>query len=276
MIDTVLLYADNSSFSLQITELFNSLSFLSGIKIKALEHTPQEIKKNEVVFIVSQDTSAILAKLPQTDIGNVTLISSTGNQNRSPDLYAIIGAQRHLLPNDYLFPSICQFLGEIKGDVSISEPIIRESTTIIFNSNVIRSSELNNTSNTNHSGLFSEDATQLFRYAGMSESNRFVLLQNFNVDDIQLITQFIWYYCEAATNRLPDHPYFRNSVNEYVVNLESIKEPVSFFKSKISGRWWVKAPNTEENKWNACSYEDYQAACNNEISDSLFNSLLKV
>jgi hypothetical protein len=231
-----------------------------------------ELRANEVIFYIFQSNQDYIQTIKEEFISSPTCYITAKPKERIESVLSnnnYIGIQRHLFPINIDLDDALLSLGDLKNGINKSEPLIRECENIIFDFDVLRKSEVKNESFAFPSGLFSEEVTQMFRYAGLSEVNRKVCIINFKPEFEDLLAQMIWYYAEAAAIRFPDHPYFSNSVNEYVVNMKSLDKTISFFKSKISGRWWVKVPDISQNKWRACSYEDYREACKDEISGEL-------
>ena len=271
MINKVLLTGDTTEIVNKIHEHLNKYTQLPNLSFNTIgEISNLELKSYEtLIYLKSKNKqNGHLQDLTKNKhIACITAIPDlTVKKNHTHTKY--IATQRHLLYDNHN-DSIS--LGDLKGNIPLSEPLIRESQVFLFDLNAIRSSELKNAAFAYPSGLFSEEATQMFRYAGMNEMNKVVIIDNCRENLALLISQFIWYYAEAAAIRFPDHPYFSNTVHEYVVNVDSLDLSISFYKSKTSGRWWVKIPDIPENKWKACSYADYQEACNDNISPDLLN-----
>lgn len=261
-----------------ILKSIESFSPIDGISFSEISET-EIIKPNhdEVLFyliphgeFLNEDQKNNLSNLKLLHIGSKTNISLIEKFNGVKN----IGIQRHLHSQEESSGDN-MYLSEIKNKINLTEPLIRSAEVIFFDLNVLRKSEVSNNAFAGPSGLFSEETTQMFRYAGMSENNKIVIINNFQPELSDLVAQFIWYYSEAVSSRTPDHPYFENTVHEYVVDLHSIDKSVSFFKSKISGRWWIKVPEITENKWMPCNYEDYLDACQDEINEMLLDAIVQ-
>lgn len=87
-----------------------------------------------------------------------------------------------------------------------------------------------------------------------------------------LITQIIWYFIEGYHYRSYEFP-FEDKTNyfKYIVLIE--EEELVFYKSNRSERWWIEINlSNNYNKTNKitllpCTYEDYLAACEQEIPE---------
>lgn len=261
-----------------IIESLNNLKTIDGIEHKSASSGNSETSEsNDLSFMVLSSSDELKQIFDALNPQKTTVAASKTIPNLSSNLtISYTGIQRHLLKNNIQSNHPTQYLSDILGNTKVTEPAIRDSELFIFDMNVLRASETNHADYSNPSGIFSEEATQMFRYAGMSETNKHVIILNATESQTKLLSQFVWYYSEAAAARFPDHPYFKDTVHEYVVNMPSMNSSISFFKSKASGRWWVKAPGTEENRWKACSYEDYADACQDEISSLVLGMLTNV
>ena len=272
MIRKINLFTENKQQFQGISNTLDQFTLLEQLTYthKSLE-SDDLLASDEMNIIVNPSIDSLIEKISKIKPYNTCYVCSNVNEQiveHSTNL-RLIGIQRHLLSQKKYTAMKVLFLGDLQEGIKATEPLIRESELMIFDFNVLRRSEVGNLKISGPSGLYSEQATQLFRYAGMTEKNKTIALLNYSEELQDLLSQLIWYFAEAAHKRFPDHPYFSDTVNEYVVELDSIDKTISFFKSKASGRWWVKVPEIEENRWSACNYEDYESACKDEISNSL-------
>ena len=276
MISRIFITGDNLDFVKKIHQNLKSFNQQINIEFECAENLGAIQEKSDVTIVYINSSEKITASLQDYIDGNdISYVSANPHPSFLECALSVrcIADQRHLLE---LIDSESVSLGDLKNSIHVCEPHIRESSLFVFDLNAIRGSDVKNESFSYPSGLFSEDATQMFRYAGMNELNKAAVINNVTQNLLPLICQFIWYYAEAAAIRYPDHPYFENTVNEYIVNVDSLELSISFYKSKSSGRWWVKVPDIPENKWKSCSYEDYVDACNDELSPQLLNIISAV
>lgn len=273
MINNVYLSFGHNIDGEKIFEALDSYTNIPNISFKLFAFEEgYEVKANEVAFYICNNVKETILNLEKLDVsGHSCYITSKPNHTITKKLGHpnFVGLQRHLTPISIDIDEAVLTLGDLKDGINKSEPLIREGENLVFDFSVLRQSEVNFLPFANPSGLFTEEVSQMFRYAGMSEVNRTIIIANYQDILLSLTCQLIWYYAEAAALRFPDHPYFKNSVSEYVVDMKSLDKSISFFKSNVSGRWWVKVPDTEQNRWKACSYEDYKEACNDELSNDL-------
>ncbi len=176
-------------------------------------------------------------------------------------------------------------LGEIRNDITETEPLIRYADLLTFNISVLKSLEAPAQADPSPSGLFSEEACQLCRYAGLSDRLTSIGFYGYHHEkDPQLqtaktIAQLIWYFMEGVKNRKKDYPVSSQSLIEYIVENKNRDHQLHFWKSNKSGRWWIEIPLKGKGKRTEmvpCSYEDYKAACQDEMTSRLIRAFQKL
>ena len=195
-----------------------------------------------------------------------------------------LGFQTHLsFPQTMeIFPSsyISDFrLGKLRSNLSSAEPIIRQANTLILNLNVLRKSDLPELEDAPPSGFNSEELSQLGKYIGVSEQGKSILI--LGTEELktnyssQLLSQLIWYILEGFDKKFNETIDENNSnFTSYSVESNSQNLPLNFIKSSKSGKWWVKHLE-HDNKYIACSYQDYVMTCNDDIPERILNNCLK-
>lgn len=167
-------------------------------------------------------------------------------------------------------------LATLRGNIPISEPLLRNSEQLIIDSSVVKQSDAPASSGASPNGLFGYELCQLCRYAGASDKLNLILfselLPHKDIDQItaQLFAQAVWYFIDGYTIRRPENPQEKGS-KKFIVSTSAADQNLIFYKSNQTDRWWlevpVQDPQTKNNMLIACSYEDYQRACTNEIPD---------
>lgn len=174
-------------------------------------------------------------------------------------------------------------LGLVKSAIEEIEPVVRDADLLCFNISALKQCEAPGQLNASPSGLFTEDACQISRYAGMNDKLTSIGFYGYdqildqNNQGSESIAQMIWYFIDGVANRKRDYPYSTNSLVEYIVSSKKQDYQVTFWKSKKSGRWWMQIPfktkkKHKRHKLVPCSYLDYQMACNNDFPDRLINA----
>lgn len=180
-------------------------------------------------------------------------------------------------------------LGQIRDKIEESEPIIRQADMITFDITAIKNSDAPANPNASPNGLYSEEACQMMRYAGMSDKLSSIGFYELNPEfDIggktaHLLAQMIWCLFDGFYNRKNDYPSRTNpDYLRFHVVLED-KYDINFYKSKKSDRWWMEIPypphkdlKYERHTLIPCSSKDYDLAMNNEIPDRWWQTYQKL
>ncbi|MDN5285082.1 MAG: arginase [Mucilaginibacter sp.] len=180
-------------------------------------------------------------------------------------------------------------LGELSGNVAVTEPAIRNASMISFDVGAIRSSDAMGNANATPNGFYGEEACQLCRYAGFNDKLSSIGFYEFNPaydsngQTATLLAQMIWYFVEGVYNRKRDFPL--NPKNQYLIYKTSLKhedQEVVFVKSKKSDRWWMQVPYPTGGSRNErfhlvpCSYADYKMAASGELPDLWWRTYQKL
>jgi len=205
--------------------------------------------------------------------------------------YTSIGYQNHYVNQSEIdFLNKLYFntyrLGQVRADIKETEPEIRDSDYLSFDISCIRQSDAPGNYYPGPSGFFGEEACQIAKYGGMSDRlscfGLFGLYPDMdnNNQTINLTAQITWYFINGFSLRKKDYP--KSSLEHYkkfIVELGQIKHKLVFYKSPESDRWWLEVPSITSNKPGvivACSYSDYQKACNQEVPDRWLKTYQKI
>jgi len=206
--------------------------------------------------------------------------------------YTNLGHQKYLVDwQDFEFLNQ-QFhdtirLGDIRTNIALTEPIIRDAGFVSFDLNAIRQSDAPGSLNPSPNGLYAEEACQISRYAGLS--NKLTSYGIFNLipeHDIHgqtahLSAQMIWYFLEGVSQRRLETPSGgSNLFKKFIVSMSQTHQEIAFYKSNDTERWWIEVPIISDARRRkvliSCSYDDYQKACNQEIPDRWLNAYQKL
>ncbi|MFD1258488.1 formimidoylglutamase [Mucilaginibacter terrae] len=180
-------------------------------------------------------------------------------------------------------------LGEMMGNISVSEPIIRNASTISFDMGAIRSSDAMANANATPNGFYGEEACQMCRYAGFNDKLSSIGFYEFNPaydtngQTAMLLAEMIWYFFDGFYSRKKDFPLQPKS--QYLVYKTTLKHEeheIVFVKSKKSDRWWMQVPYPTGGSLNEryhlvpCRYEDYTTAINGEMPDLWWRTFQKL
>ena len=214
-----------------------------------------------------------LLKKPHPDLFHFSLLGFQGHLSSPAELRGL--EERHF--------EILR-LGAVRSDITQSEPYLRDADLVGLHLSALRQSEAPGVSQATPSGLFSEEACQMARYAGMSDKLRAFGIYGFRPDldrrrqTAQLCAHLAWYFAEGFANRKQDFPLNTEGLVEYIVDFKAMDLHLTFWKSARSGRWWLQVPEAPpqdmKRHWLIpCSYTDYTQACNGELPGRLVNAL---
>lgn len=179
-------------------------------------------------------------------------------------------------------------LGKVREDMEEVEPIIRDADMMSFDISAVKACDAPGKKNVTPHGFYGEEACQIARYAGITDKLSSIGFYEVNPEYDQngqtahLVAHMIWYFLEGYYSRTNEYPI----VNErefikYIVDLDENQMELVFWKSKRSGRWWMRVPSNEDARYERhqlvpCSYSDYQAACKEEIPERWMRAFEKL
>lgn len=211
-----------------------------------------------------------------------TLLDFTNNHLFS---LGLIGCQSHFIPVEvlsFLEKLNVEYvrLGTARHSIEEVEPVIRDGDMFSFHLQALRASEMPGQLQATPNGFDAAEACRIMRYAGMSDKLRSLSLPGFEVSasssvGSQVVAQMIWYFLEGYFSRFGDYPITTDGLIAYHVQIPGLENPVVFWKSSKSGRWWMEVPLKDSIKFGGknrlvpCTYEDYLSASHGDLSDRL-------
>jgi formiminoglutamase len=179
-------------------------------------------------------------------------------------------------------------LGDVTGNITDMEPVVRNADIFSLDFSVIRAADASGNAKAGPNGLFAQEACHLCRQAGMSDKLSMVGFFEYNpaLDDrglsARLLAELVWYFIEGFTLRKGDYPACDTSEYiKYIVDLE--QHQLLFFKSDRSDRWWMDVPypagtfnKYERHHLVPCTYKDYQSATNEDLPDRWWRTYQKL
>ncbi|MDG1528999.1 MAG: formimidoylglutamase [Polaribacter sp.] len=177
-------------------------------------------------------------------------------------------------------------LGEVK-DLTKVEPIMRDADVVSIDIGAIRQSEAPANNNCSPNGFYGEEICAISRYAGISDKVTSFGIYEYNSkfdnnnQTAHLISQMIWYFIEGVNYRAKDYPFStKESYQKFIVLVES-DDPINFYKSDKSGRWWMEINIITNNKYKRhalipCTYQDYLEAIDQKIPERWYKALRKL
>ncbi len=178
-------------------------------------------------------------------------------------------------------------LGEVQEDIQETEPLLRDADVVNFSISSIQQCHAPGNKFPSPNGFTGQEACQLAKYSGISDKVSLFAIYEVNPDfDINfhtshLAAQIIWYFIDGFYQRKADYPVSRlNQYKKFIVHNDYTDRDIIFYKSPKSQRWWVEVPFLQgKNKKPmiaACSFKDYQMACNHEIPTRWWNIFQRI
>ena len=183
-----------------------------------------------------------------------------------------IGTQRHLVSEVHQSIEGHLRLSDVNEDISLAEPCIRDSEVMIFHCDSLSAFESGYMTGMSASGLRIVDACQLFRYAGAAQALSTIGIYGYSAEQDEqsiianALAQMIWYLLEGTTLREDPED---SLLTKYVVQSKDNEHTLLFFKSEITGRWWIQ---NKTGRKVPCSFQDYRKACEEDYSPVVIKS----
>ena len=177
-------------------------------------------------------------------------------------------------------------LGEAKVLENI-EPAFRNADIVSIDIGAVRQSEAPANNNSSPNGFYGEEICAISRYAGISDKVSSFGIYEYNSkhdnndQTAHLIAQMIWYFIEGVNFRVKDYPFSgKENYQKFTVLLEE-DEPLLFYKSNKSGRWWIEINILSNNKYKRhalipCTYKDYKDATKQLIPEKWYKAMRKM
>lgn len=175
-------------------------------------------------------------------------------------------------------------LGEVIADVTVVEPVFRDADLVSVDLTAVRAADLGSLPHTNPNGFDGREICAIARYAGISDKvSSFGLFEcEATSQGAQLAAQLIWYFIEGVNIRKNDYPFASvENFTKYIVPIEDMQ--IHFFKSNISGRWWIEVPKNEDLHNNIqrqtllpCTQEEYLRASEGIVPERWWKACKKM
>ncbi len=262
---------------------------LSGKVLPVVLGAKDELARAQ--FLAYQDAKALVNMSVVDETFRLETVYGQLLKPRHPLLFhfGLLGVQVHQTPGEALdFLTKNNFdlirLGKSRAAIEETEPVLRDADLLAFHLAALKQCEAPGVTTPSPSGFFVEEACQLCRYAGMSDKLTSFGLYGYvpehdrDGQTAQAAAQMLWYFFEGFFNRKGDFPASTTGLTEYVVEFRKLNYQLTFWKSNKSGRWWMQVPvatkrKHERHRLVPCSYQDYQAACREELPDRLLQAM---
>ncbi len=170
-------------------------------------------------------------------------------------------------------------LGQIRESLSEVEPLMRDTDFISFDLSAIRATDFRASNYASPNGLYTEEACQIAKYAGISDKMKVLFLSEYNkqIDSdgisAHLTAQIAWHFLWGISQRQNDYPVCNtDSYKKIFVKSEALKTDIIFYQNEENNRFWFEIPNINQmtSTLIACSETDYRMICHNEIPERLW------
>lgn len=205
--------------------------------------------------------------------------------------YASIGYQTYFNSQDEidlmekLFFDACR-LGEVAAKLEIVEPLMRDADLVGIDLGAVNAAALGNPHLSSPNGFDGKQLCALARYAGISDKVssfgifEYTAAHNYAACNM-LVAQALWYFVEGVNYRRNEYsPSIQENFIKYQVPIDD--EVLVFYKSPLSGRWWIEIPvdyqmnnNLTRNTLLPCTEEDYLDACNQIMPERWYKTKRK-
>lgn len=183
------------------------------------------------------------------------------------------------------FNSDTKRLGQVRYNMSEIEPYMRGADLLSFDLNAVREIEAPGQYFGSPNGFYAEEACQIAHYAGMADHLKVAGFYNLipNLDNHQLsaklMAQIIWHFLEGFHFKVKEDPDKNPSeFSEYIIEMDDVDLPLTFYQSRKTGRWWMKIYNQNDDTDHVvpCSQDDYDQAARYEIPDRWWRNIRKL
>ena len=196
--------------------------------------------------------------------------------------FSNIGFQKHLtstkeieLVSKMKFESLS--LGKVKSNVDEAEPILRDSNLTSFDIRSVKSGDINN-AHQYPNGFTTYEFCSLSRFSGSGSKSKVVsFFENWDFSIMNsLLAEAVWYVIDGFNSRFEENPEDNNdNFVYYHIEVDSYK--FKFYKSLMTGKWWVEFINDElisvEKDIISCTANDYYKCKNSIISERILTRL---
>jgi len=272
----------NYHFRMELNKLANHFSFkfadighIRSSDMASIGHLLKDLTPNHKIVILGGDdfdANAILKATKDTTFKQQTTLISNRCQKLDSELTNNIGWQRHFTEKKDLLgihSGNSIGLGNLKQNLISAEPLIRDSQHAILDCKALDQSCFGEGSLT---GLNIYEAAQLMKFIGLSDQIKTVHFKSNGKQPLKLgkiYALLCWYYLEGLEYKTSEDA-FSNKNKTYVVSVHGFDQEIIFIQGSKTGNWWVKNPINPDSMI-ACSYEDYQSVCNNNIPDKIMH-----
>lgn len=207
--------------------------------------------------------------------------------------YTNVGYQSYLnsqssikLIDDLFFEAVR--LAKVRDDIEEIEPFFRDADFVSLDLCSIKSSDSPANTSASPNGFSSDEICQIMRYAGVSSRltslgiYHFDSKRDFGLRSAKLAAQMLWCFFDGFFHKLKQFQPTDSDMITYHVSFREGEYNCSFYKNKVTEKWWMQIPVLESSKINErnlylpCSYNDYLLASQGEMPERWFKAFQKI
>ncbi|MEC8610632.1 MAG: formimidoylglutamase [Bacteroidota bacterium] len=207
--------------------------------------------------------------------------------------YTNVGYQSYLnsqssikLIDDLFFEAVR--LAKVRDDIEEIEPFFRDADFVSLDLCSIKSSDSPANTSASPNGFSSDEICQIMRYAGVSSRltslgiYHFDSKRDFGLRSAKLAAQMLWCFFDGFFHKLKQFQPTDSDMITYHVSFREGEYNCSFYKNKVTEKWWMQIPVLESSKINdrnlylPCSYNDYLLASQGEMPERWFKAFQKI
>lgn len=174
-------------------------------------------------------------------------------------------------------------LGNVVNDLPSIEPAMRDADVVSVDMTSVQRRDLG-CERGYANGFSNREICTISRYAGISSNVQTYGIFNVAQTEIamELVAQMAWYFCEGYNFRIKELPLIDDkNYTKHIVLIDDVE--VIFFKSDITGRWWMKPGSDDYLKQDKhlplglmpCLEQEYEEALKGIIPERWWKSYRK-
>lgn len=207
--------------------------------------------------------------------------------------YTNVGYQSYLnsqssikLIDDLFFEAVR--LAKVRDEIEEIEPFFRDADFVSLDLCSIKYSDSPANISASPNGFSSDEICQIMRYAGVSSRltslgiYHFDSKRDFGLRTAKLAAQMLWCFFDGFFHKLKQFQPTDSDMITYHVSLREGEYNCSFYKNKVTEKWWMQIPVLESSKINErnlyvpCSYNDYLLASQGEMPERWWKAFQKI
>lgn len=176
-----------------------------------------------------------------------------------------------------------QRVGDLRSQLEEIEPALRDADLLGFHLSAIHHRDSPASDRPNPNGFSALEACQITHYGGLSDRLKAFSICGYrpgaDEKDLSalLIAQMIWYLLKGRQRTWNEYPPELEKLRRYELQTQLGGQPISFFKSQRSERWWFYINDQQKevdiSALHPCSYKDYLLMCEGDVPERVLNAL---